>query len=137
VAETANAVKRQEVMEKRMRGGSRFNVRHVAGTTDVQPGQMMDWLREYVDFTGQEGGRPLVSSGQKEPAAASSTGGQLLRRGMSMEDVQSKLGRGKLLSESVGADNILTQQWEFVTAEQVVNVTAVEGLVVKYSMNAR
>ena len=133
VAETANAIKRQEVMEKRMRGGSRFNLRRVTGTMDVSPNQMMDWLREYVDFSGQAGGRPLVESAQP----VSRNDGPMLRRGMLMEDVQSKLGRGKLLSEAVGADGILTQQWEFVTSEHVVNLTAVEGLVVKYSMNAR
>lgn len=132
MAETASAIKRQEVMEKRMRGGSRFNLRRVAGTLDVSPNQMMDWLREYVDFSGQTGGRPLVA-----PAPASRNDGPLLRRGMTMEEVQGKLGRGKLLSEAVGVDGILTQQWEFVTAGEVVNLTAVEGLVVKYSMNAR
>ena len=133
MAETANAIKRQEVMEKRMRGGSRFNLRRVAGTTEVLPNQMMDWLREYVDFSGQAGGRPLVEI----PPPVSRNDGPMLRRGMTMEDVQSKLGRGKLLSEAVGADGILTQQWEFVTSEHLINLTAVEGLVVKYSMNAR
>jgi hypothetical protein len=38
VAETANAIKRQEVMEKRLRGGSRFNLRRVVGTMDVSAG---------------------------------------------------------------------------------------------------
>jgi len=137
-AETANAIKRQEVMEKRLRSGSRFNIRHVAGTADVPPNQMMDWLRDYVDFSGQTGGRPLVEAPQRPQAPpVSRNDGPLLRRGMPMDDVQQKLGRGKLLSESVGADGILTQQWEFVTSESVVNLTAVEGLVVRYSMKSR
>lgn len=133
-AETASAIKRQEVMEKRMRGGSRFNLRRVVGTMEVMPGQMMDWLREYVDFSGEAGGRPSLES-PRPPVSRND--GPLLRRGMAMDEVQQKLGRGKLLSESVGADNILTQQWEFVTADQVVNVTAVEGLVIKYTMASR
>jgi hypothetical protein len=104
---------------------------------------MMDWLREYVDFSGEAGGRPLVDAPQQrqqqqqQAPPVSRNDGPLLRRGMSMDEVQQKLGRGKLLSESVGADNILTQQWEFVTAEQVVNVTAVEGLLIKYTMASR
>jgi len=133
VAEPANAIKRQAVMEKRMRGGSRFNLRRVVGTVEVLPNQMMDWLREYVDFSGQAGGRPLVDI----PRPVSRNDRPMLRRGMTMEDVQSNLGRGKLLSESVGTDGILTQQWQFVTSEHLINLTAVEGLVVKYSMNAR
>ena len=63
--------------------------------------------------------------------------GPQLRRGMTLDEAQQRLGRGKLLSEAVGADGILTQQWEFATRDQVFNVTAVEGLVVKYAMNAR
>jgi len=133
VAEPANAIKRQAVMEKRLRGGSRFNLRRVVGTVEVLPNQMMDWLREYVDFSGQAGGRPLVDI----PRPVSRNDRPMLRRGMTMEDVQSNLGRGKLLSESVGTDGILTQQWQFVTSEHLINLTAVEGLVVKYSMNAR
>ena len=142
-AETASAIKRQEVMEKRMRGGSRFNLRRVVGTMDVLPNQAMDWLREYVDFSGEAGGRPLVEGPRQSqnpappPVSRNSNEGPALRRGMSMEEVQNRLGRGKLLSEAVGTDNILTQQWEFVTAEHTYSVTAVEGLVVKYSMIAR
>jgi len=141
-AETASAIKRQEVMERRLRGGSRFNLRRVVGTMEVMPNQMMDWLREYVDFSGEAGGRPLVESPRQQQQQqtlppVSRNDGPLLRRGMAMDEVQNKLGRGKLLSESVGADNILTQQWEFVTTDQVVNVTAVEGLVIKYTMTSR
>ncbi|MBI2688227.1 MAG: hypothetical protein HYX27_18135 [Acidobacteria bacterium] len=127
-AETANAIKRQEVMEKRLRGGSRFNLRRVAGTAGVLPNQMMDWLREYVDFGG-----PAVA----RPVAPSANSRAILRRGMSIDEVRNKLGDGKLLSESVGAEGVLTQQWEFVTAEQKFVVTAVEGLMVKYAMTAR
>ena len=114
-------------MEKRLRGGSRFNLRGVMGTTEVSPNQLMDWLREYVDFSGQAGGRPPISKHD----------GPILRRGMSMDEVRDKLGHGKLLSEAVGAEGILTQQWEFITSEHLLTLTAVEGLVVKYSMNAR
>jgi hypothetical protein len=141
-AETASAIKRQEVMEKRLRGGSRFNLRRLAGTMDVMPGQIMDWLREYVDFSGENSGRPMVAPRQAEPMRTQQPRmpepeRPALRRGMTMEEVQSKLGQGRLVSESVGTDNILTQQWEFVTPEYIWTAYAVEGLLVKYTMNAR
>ena len=134
-AATANAIKRQEVMEKRLRGGSRFNLRNLSSPANVMPNQVMDWLKDYVDFSGKGGGRPMVQSGAVSNSQTPQPG--TLRRGMSMDEVQNKLGQGKLLSESVGADGILTQQWEFLTREQKFSVTSVEGLVVRYSMNSR
>jgi hypothetical protein len=135
-AETANAIKRQEIMERRLRGGSRFNLRGIPGAFDVLPNQVADWLREYVDFDGNvrqpESRPPAQTSSAPRPAE-----GGTLRRGMALEEVQTRLGRGKLLSESVGTDNILTQQWEFVTPEANYNVTVVEGLVIKYAMTSR
>jgi len=131
LAEPANAMKRQEVMEKRLRGGSRFNLRGLAGTADVMPNQVMDWLRDFVDFGAQDRGRPVVSQQQRQSQ------GPTLRRGMAMDEVLETLGNGKLLSEAVGADGILTQQWEFVTGERIYSVTVVEGLLVKYAMRSR
>lgn len=141
-AEPVNAVKRQEVMERRLRGGSRFNLRGLAGTADVLPNQVMDWLREYVDFSGEAGGRPLVDSAAAAPRPTQPSGntannGPLLRRGMTMDEVREKLGTGKLLSESVGADGLLSQQWEFTGSDHVVTLTSVEGLVIKYAMTSR
>lgn len=140
-AEAASAIKRQEVMDKRMRGGSRFNLRHVVGIMDVMPEQMADWMREYVDFGGpfnnnmsQTPPRPQQMPRNDAPPR---NDGPMLRRGMSIDEVTQKLGNGKLLSENVGADGILTQQWEYVTPDQVFSVTAVEGMVVKYAMKAR
>lgn len=134
-AEAASAMKRQEVMDKRMRGGSRFNLRRVVSVMDVMPEQLADWLREYADL----GLRMSNTSPRPMPPAQSAprNDGPALRRGMAIEEVTQKLGNGKLLSENVGADGILTQQWEFVTPDQVFNVTAVEGMVVKYAMKAR
>lgn len=131
LAEPANAMKRQEVMEKRLRGGSRFNLRGLTGTADVMPNQVMDWLRDFVDFGGEDRRQPAVSQQQRQNQ------GPTLRRGMPMDEVLEILGNGKLLSEAVGADGILTQQWEFVQGERIYSVTVVEGLLVKYAMRSR
>ncbi len=134
-AEGVSAIKRQEVMDRRMRGGSRFNLRRVVSVMDVTPEQLSDWLREYADL-----GLRMSNDSPRQappPQSAPRNDGPALRRGMSIDDVKAKLGEGRLLSENVGADGILTQQWEFVTPSQMFAVTAVEGLVVKYSMTAR
>ncbi|MBM3754960.1 MAG: hypothetical protein FJW38_13380 [Acidobacteria bacterium] len=131
-AATANAIKRQEIMEKRLRGGSRFNIRHVLGAGDIRPEQLEKWLEPYVEF----GGRPAsVSAPRRYEQQA--PGNPQLRRGMSMDDVRGQLGRGKLLSESIDEKNLNTQQWEFLTNEFKIKVTSVDGLVIRYSMESR
>jgi len=129
ISEPANAMKRQEVMEKRLRGGSRFNLRNLSTTADVTSNQVKDWLKDFVDFGGPP---PVISQQQKKQSQ-----GAALRRGMPMDEVLETLGEGKLLSEAVGADGILTQQWEFVKGERTYSVTVVEGLLVRYTMKAR
>jgi len=134
-AEPANAMKRQQVMDHRLNGGSRFNLRGLAGTADVSPRQVMDWLREYVDF-GNLQAQPARPAAVAAPAVRTSTG-PALRRGMPLDEVREQFGDGKLTSEVVGADGILTQHWEFLTRDHSIAVTSVEGLVVKYVMKAR
>lgn len=136
LAGPAEAAKRQQVMDKRLSGGSRFNLRNVAAAHQVGPDQVIDWLKDYVDFSGQQGGRPLVQQPQQQRPAPSQNA-PLLRRGMSLDEVRGKLGDGKLLSESVDADNIVTQHWEFLTPDSRVTATTVDGLVVRYAMTSR
>lgn len=128
-AATANAIKRQEIYEKRLRGGSRFNLRHVVGTGDIRPEQLERWLEQYVEFDG----RPSTVSA----APRRQEGTPQLRRGMSMDEVRDLYGRGKLLSESIDEKNLNTQQWEFLTNEFKIKVTSVDGLVIRYSMESR
>jgi pyruvate dehydrogenase complex dehydrogenase (E1) component len=56
---------------------------------------------------------------------------------MTLQEAQQLLADGKLLSESVDAAGILTQQWEFIGDRQLYRVTSVEGLVVKYTVEPR
>ncbi len=127
-AATASAIKRQEIMEKRLRGGSRFNVRHIVGAGDIRPETLAKWLEPYVEFDGQPA-QDISQRRQERPSQ--------LRRGMSMDEVRDLYGRGKLLSESIDEKNLNTQQWEFLTNEYKVRVTSVDGLVIRYSMESR
>jgi hypothetical protein len=60
-----------------------------------------------------------------------------LKRGMKIEEVTSLLGPGKQLSESVGDAGLKTQVFEYLTDDRRVEVTYVEGLVVRFSVSSK
>ena len=75
-----------------------------------------------------------------EPARAPYAGGfdgSQLKRGMKMEDVAGLLGPGQTVSQSVSSDGLKSQVVEYRTADSLVDVTFVEGVVVRYSINSR
>jgi hypothetical protein len=59
-----------------------------------------------------------------------------LKRGMKIEEVTNLFGPGKQLSESVSNDGLKTQTFQYATGDRRVEVTYVEGLVVRYSISS-
>ena len=55
---------------------------------------------------------------------------------MKMADVTNLFGEGRQVSESVSADGLKTQVCEYSSGDRKVNVTYVEGLVVRYSISS-
>jgi hypothetical protein len=55
---------------------------------------------------------------------------------MKMEEVTNLFGPGKQVSESVSTDGLKTQAFQYVTGDRRVDVTYVEGLVVRYSISS-
>jgi hypothetical protein len=139
-AAIASQLKSQQVAEKRLHGGSRFNLRW-QGTipSDLRdPDSVMQLLAEYVDFhTGTMGGSPRENG--MAAAGQGSSGGEIiqLKRGLRMDEVTQLLGRGKVVSQAVSNDGLKTQVMQYMTQASVVDVTYVEGVVVRYSMQSR
>jgi hypothetical protein len=138
-AMVASQIKSQKVAEDRLRGGSRFNLRWPGSIPPDQknPDAVMKLLADYVSFNvPQEAGPP-------PPAMQNTVGGDPaipatahLERGMKMGEVSNLFGPGKQISESVSGDGLKTQVFEYVTGTRLVNVTYVEGLVVRYSITS-
>jgi hypothetical protein len=55
---------------------------------------------------------------------------------MMMDEVSSLFGPGKQLSESVSGDGLKTQIYQYSTGDRSVQMTYVEGLVVRYSISS-
>lgn len=135
-AQIASQIKAQQVAEKRLHGGSRFNLRW-QGTipSDLRnPEAVMSLMTDYLGFDGP--GQPQQSG---QPGAVQRTDAPVsqLRRGMTVDEVANLLGQGKLLSESVSAEGLKTQVYEYSGSGMTTQVTCVDGVVIKYSMTSK
>lgn len=139
-AQVASQIKAQQVMDKRLQGGSRFNLRWQGSIPSDQltPDAVMARLSQYVDFTGPQDSAPAAAASQPNSgsAPAASPTAQL-QRGMSVNDVAALLGQGKLLSDSTGDNGLKTQVYEYHTGDRKAEVTFVEGTVVKFSITSK
>ncbi len=152
-AAAATQVKIRELADKRARGGSRFNLNFKKSipSDDRNPDAVMKLLADYVNFDATNGRvsepQPSATMPQPIPARPAYTGAKggtsggndgvaQLKRGMSAEDVTALLGQGRQMSESVSNDGLRTQVMEYRTADNLVDVTFVEGVVVKYAISS-
>lgn len=136
-AAIASQIKEQKVADKRLQGGSRFNLRWSGSIPPDQlnPDAMTKLLADYVSFAGpqQAGSAPAIRSGGGDAAIPATA---QLKRGMKIDEVTNLFGPGKQLSESVSGDGLKTQVFEYTAGARIVNVTYVEGLVVRYSISS-
>ena len=136
-AQVASQIKAQKVADDRLRGGSRFNLRWAGSIPADQktPDAVMKLLADYVSFDGlQPAAAPPAVKNTAGDAAIPATA--QLKRGMKISEVTNLFGQGKQLSESVSGDGLKTQMIEYSTGDRRVDVTYVEGVVVRYSISS-
>ena len=144
-AQVASQIKAQQVMDQRLQGGSRFNLRWQGSIPPNQltPDAVMARLSEYIDFGSLQAGGSTPSPSQGAVAqqvasqAAPASPTAQLQRGMSINDVAALLGQGKLLSDSVGDNGLKTQVYEYHSGDRKAEVTFVEGTVVKFAITSQ
>jgi hypothetical protein len=143
----ASQTKAQQVAQRRLSGGSRFNLRW-EGTipSDVHnPQTVMRLLADYVDFNvppengaAQAMAAPApILAGPPPGGGGTSSATAQLKRGMKVGEVTALLGQGRVLSESVSTDGLKTQVLEYANEDSLIDVTCVEGVVVRYSISSR
>lgn len=132
-AKIASQMKAEQVASKRLQGGSRFNLRWKDSIpSDLRtPDTVQRLLSEYIDFSGQQ--QPVADAPPPPPAGY----GAQVQRGMKVSEVDALYGRGKLVSENISQDGLKTQVVRYQTQDAVIEVTFVEGVVVRYAMQSR
>ncbi len=137
-AQVASQIKAQQVADNRMRGGSRFNLRWSGSIPADQrtPQAVMKMLADYVSFDTLQTAAAAPAPPQNTAGDAAVPATAQLKRGMKIEEVTNLFGPGKQLSESVSNDGLKTQTFQYATGDRRVEVTYVEGLVVRYSISS-
>jgi hypothetical protein len=144
----ASQLKAQQVADKRTRGGSRFNLRW-PGTIppdQLTPDALMKLLVDYIDFGDSQAQKPIFQAAAQNHApantnapasGASSSPITRLKRGMQIGDVSQLLGLGRQMSQSTSEEGLKTQIFEYLPEDYRVEVTYVDGVVVRYSISSR
>jgi hypothetical protein len=137
-AQIASQIKAQKVADDRLRGGSRFNLRWSGSIPPDQktPDAVKKLLADYVSFAGPQTAAAVAPAAQNTAGDAAVPATAQLKRGMKIEEVTNLFGPGKQMSESVSHDGLKTQTMQYVTGDRRVEVTYVEGLVVRYSISS-
>ncbi len=146
-AQIASQQKAVQVADKRLQGGSRFNLRWQGSIPQDQltPDAIMKLLADYIDFSGLQGGAATAATTAPNNAPSADAGNTeapgsptaQLKRGMTIQDVSNLLGQGRQLSESVSTDGLKTQVFEYLPGDRQVQVTYVDGLVIRFSISSR
>jgi hypothetical protein len=146
-AAIASQLKAQQVADQRLRGGSRFNLRWNGSIPQDQltPEALVKMMDGYVDFGDLAGQKAILeptaqaTADNAKPATNGAPSSQItrLKRGMQMGEVSEMMGLGRQLSQSTSEEGLKTQIFEYLPNDYRVEVTYVDGVVVRYSISSR
>jgi hypothetical protein len=128
--ERAEDEKKERIAERRLRGGSRFNLRYDEHVPDgIRPEDVMAVLGDYVDF----GSLTPRTTFDELPRPGDVT---LLRKGMTRLDAERAFGRPEETSNRTdGALAVTTLV--FLVADQRVSADFVEDVLVRYTITSK
>jgi hypothetical protein len=133
-AAQAEQAKQANIRQRRIEGGSRFNVRYRNGVPPdaLTPDGLMAALSEYVDFgpmLDQRG--PLV-----DPAPRDAARGDGLRKGLTVDEVDAMFGRPESISErKEGSLSVSTSVYR--TRDRRITAEFVEGVLIRFVIGPR
>jgi len=122
--------KAAEVAQRRLRGGSRFNLRYTNSVpASVTPNDIVEILSEWIDFSGKPMAPGNVQS--KTPV-----GGVLPKKGMLRADAERQFGKPIESTERrEGTLRVVTLV--FVRGEQHITAEFVEDVLIKYTVTSK
>jgi hypothetical protein len=123
--------RKQNIRQRRLEGGSRFNIRYqdqLPGDA-LSPASVMAALADYVDFGG------LRSVPERAAQSASTARSGLLRKGMMLQDVNAMVGSPvNTTRRKEGTLNVQTVQYS--SADGRITADFVEGVLVRYTITS-
>ena len=126
----AQQVKEANIRQRRLEGGSRFNLRYspVVPAEAVTPEGIMQALAAYVEFSG-------VSASAQEPPLPAGGGGRELRKGLTVEEVDALLGRPETITRrSEGTLTVSTSL--YLSRDRRITAEFVEGVLIRFTITS-
>ena len=126
-AAQAQQVKEANIRQRRLEGGSRFNLRYdpQVPLAAMTPESVMQALAEYVDFSVK------AAPGASQPGA----GRDELRKGLTMDEVDAMLGRPDSISRRMeGTLTVSTSTYR--TRDRRITAEFVEGVLIRYTITS-
>jgi hypothetical protein len=127
-ASQAQQIKEANIRQRRLEGGSRFNLRYKPQVPPdaVTPEAIMQALAPYVDFSLING------SGTQAPLPADGRSGEL-RKGLTVQEVDALLGRPATITDrKEGIFTVSTSTYR--TRDRHITAEFVEGVLIKFTI---
>ena len=136
--ERATEIKREEIAERRLHGGSRFNIRYAPVVPrDITPDEVMAALNEFVDFSSM-GGPPVMAplhSAMMAPAAPGVNETDL-RKGLLRGEAERRLGPPQQAWDHVEG-NVTVTTLVFLRGDERITADFIEDVLVRYTISSR
>jgi hypothetical protein len=132
--ERAEERKKERIAEKRLEGGSRFNIRYDDRVPPgMRPEDVMAALAEYVDFTRQ-GYRGELPPAAEMPMPLGDV--TMLRKGMTRGEAERTFGRALESSQRTAGD-VSIATLVFLVGDQRISADFVEEVLVRYTITSK
>ena len=130
----ASEIKREQIAERRLHAGSRFNIRYAdVVPRDIRPDGVMDALAEYLDFSSV--GYPAI--GPPRPVTTALpvplAGDTPLHRGMVRADAERMFGLAQQTTDR-REGNLTITTLVFLRGDQRITAEFVEDVLVRYTI---
>lgn len=129
-AAQAQQIKEANIRQRRLEGGSRFNLRYRAGVPPeaLTPGSVMAALADLVSFGPMAGAPPTGAAAEPSPGS--------LRKGMTMDQVEAFFGRPESLTPRMeGKLRVVTAV--YLRNELRVEAEFVEEVLIRFTVSSR
>jgi len=131
--ERAEEIKRERLAERRLHGGSRFNLRYDDEVPrGIRPQEVIAALEPYVDFSAY-GVAPRLTSAVDEPPPPASP---VLRKGMPRAEVERRFGAPVETSDRRDG-GLITTTLVFLDGDQRITAQFVEDVLVRYTITSK
>jgi len=137
IAASATEANKARIAEKRLQGGSRFNIRYQNGVPPgLEPDGVMRALEEYVEFAHAPDARPGRQD-RPQPREVLPFGAPGdIRKGMTQAEVDQVLG--KPAKSAVRLEGTLkVTHATYTRGDEVISADFVEGVLIKYAIASK